>query len=114
MSVNKMSIIEKNKHAQEPLILQDAVEKSENFYFILIDGFVSSKSEKNKSFDFLMSHLSKIIYITHEIEEDNFIIIRGAFKKIKMCHMKLILEEIVECLDDGQFNITNQNLSEMS
>jgi hypothetical protein len=114
MSVNKMSIIEKNKHAQEPLILRDAVEKSEKSYFILIDGFVSLQLETNKSFNFLMLHLSKMIHITHEIQEDGFIIIRGIYKGIKMCHIKLILEEIAECLDDGQFNITNQNSSEIS
>lgn len=114
MSVNKMLIIEKNKYAQEPLTSQDTGEKPDNSYFVLIDGFISSESEVNKSFDFLMSHLSKMIHITHEIKEDNFIIVKGVCKEIKMCHIKLILEEIAECLDDGQFNITNQNLSEIS
>jgi hypothetical protein len=98
-----MFIVEKTNQVENLVTSQNT---KENLYCILIDGLMPLEVDENKNFSFLLSHITKVIYVTHRIEEDGFIIIKGTYKGIKICHLKLILEEIAGCLGDGQFTIS--------
>lgn len=72
---------------------------------ILIDGVIPPKSNANEIIDYLLKQLSEIIYITYQVKQNDFIAIKGICITHEICHVKLILDELVLYLDDGQFTI---------